>query len=296
MNENEEKSDDKRDELREEVDGDDLQVYLNEMKALETDFSDLEDLDFEELQEIQEAIAKVKEGDLLHEDKILKNDISPQTKIIDELEKQKEIKEELISDFSDLDEIDFDELRDMKEAIETVKHEDFEVLSDQEGKILSIPEVSTELEQKIKEELLRRKEVEEEELITPEVFLDYVKNKRDKIWYHALYYLVFNVEDNTASKVLLYDILKEVTSKSPIDPIPENQFYFGLGYLLRLTLNNKQIVRFLRNGVFKINVNIDILREILQEAGEPISTRPIIEEKEQKKMFKNFLDENFLDI
>ncbi|MFX1595193.1 MAG: hypothetical protein ACFFBK_03930, partial [Promethearchaeota archaeon] len=83
MNENEEKSDDKRDELREEVDGDDLQVYLNEMKALETDFSDLEDLDFEELQEIQEAIAKVKEGDLLHEDKILKNDISPQTKIID---------------------------------------------------------------------------------------------------------------------------------------------------------------------------------------------------------------------
>ncbi len=296
MNENKEENDDKRDDFEEEVEGDDLQVYLSEMKALETDFSDLEDLDFEELQEIQEAIEKVKEGVVLPEDKLLKNEILPQKKAFNELEKQKEIKEELISDFSDLDEIDFDELRDMKEAIETVKHEDFEISGEQEGKILSIPEVSSELEQRIKEELLKRKEEEEEEIVTPELFLDYVKNKREKIWYHALYYLVFNVEDHTASKALLYDILKEVTSKSPIDPIPEHQFYFGLGYLLRLNVNNKQIVRFLRDGVFKINVKIDILKDILQEAGEPISTRPIIEEKEQKKMFRDFLDENFLDI
>ena len=111
-----------------------------------------------------------------------------------------------------------------------------------------------------------------------------------------MYYLLFNIEDHIASKALLFDVLKEVTSKSPIDPIPEHQFYFGLGYVLRLTLNNKQVVRFLRDGKFKINVNVDKLKEILEEAGEPISTRPIIKEEEKKRMFKDFLDEEFLDI
>jgi hypothetical protein len=128
------------------------------------------------------------------------------------------------------------------------------------------------------------------------MFLDYIKDRREKIWYHALYYLVFNVEDHIASKVLLYDVLKEVTSKSPIDPIPEHQFYFGLGYILRLNFNDKQVVRFLRDGKFKINVNIEKLKEILGETGEPISTKPIIEEKEKKRMFKDFLDEDFMDI
>ena len=32
-----------------------------------------------------------------------------------------------------------------------------------------------------------KKEVEEE-VITPEKFSEYIKNKRDKIWYHALYF------------------------------------------------------------------------------------------------------------
>ncbi|GAG56775.1 unnamed protein product, partial [marine sediment metagenome] len=132
--------------------------------------------------------------------------------------------------------------------------------------------------------------------ITPEKFLDYIKNRRDKIWYHALHYLVFNIEDHIASKALLFDVLKEVTSKSPIDPIPEHKFYFGLGYILRLNLNDKRIVRFFRNGKFKINTKVEILKEILEEAGEPISTRPIIKEEEKKKMFKDFLGEDFLDI
>jgi hypothetical protein len=91
-------------------------------------------------------------------------------------------------------------------------------------------------------------------------------------------------------------VLKEVTSKSPIDPIPENQFYFGLGYILRLELNSRQVVRFKRDGKLKINVNVETLKNILEEAGEPISTRPIIKEKEKKKMFKDFLDEDFHDI
>ncbi|UCD00632.1 MAG: hypothetical protein JSV23_07005 [Promethearchaeota archaeon] len=279
-----------------EIEDDDLEAYLRDMKALETDFSDLEDLDMEELQEIQDAIVKVKEGEELPEDEIFSDQITTEEEIIDELEKAKEAKEAMISDFSDMDEIDFDELREMQEAIETVKHEDIEPSPEQEGEIRSTQEVSKDLEDRIKQELLKRREFEVEEIITPEKFLDYIKNKRDKIWYHALHYLVFNVDDNIASKTLLFDVLKEVTSKSPIDPIPEHQFYFGLGYILRLTLNSKRVVRFLRDGKFKINVNVDKLKEILDEAGEPISTRPVIEEEEKKRMFKDFLDEEFFDI
>ncbi|MCK4287189.1 MAG: hypothetical protein KAX18_13350, partial [Candidatus Lokiarchaeota archaeon] len=156
-------------------------------------------------------------------------------------------------------------------------------------------EISKELEDRIKQELLKRREVKEE-AITPEKFLDYIKNKREKIWYHALYYIVFNVEDHIASKSLLYDVLKEVTSKSPIDPIPEHQFYFGLGYILRLNFNNKKVVRFLKDRKFKINVNINNLKELLEVAGEPVSARPVIKEEEKKKMYKNFLNEDFMDI
>ncbi|MFX1570384.1 MAG: hypothetical protein ACFFCV_18640 [Promethearchaeota archaeon] len=296
MNENQEKEDKELETDEMELEDDDLEAYLRDMKALETDFSDIEDLDIEELQEIQEAIEKVKEGEELPKDEIIIEERTEEIEIIEEFKEQQEFKEAMISDFSDMDEIDFDELREMQEAIETVKHEEVETEAEGEGEIDSSQSVSKELEERIKQELLKRKEEEEKEVVTPENFLEYVKNKRDKIWYHALYFLVFSVEDHIASKALLFDVLKEVTSKSPIDPIPEHQFYFGLGYLLRLNLNEKQIVRFLRDGNFKINVNIEILKEILEESGEPISTRPILKEEEKKKMFKDFLDENFLDI
>jgi hypothetical protein len=275
---------------------DDLEAYLREMKALESDFSDLDDLDMDELQEIQDAIEKVKEGEEAPKDTLISKQISFESEIVDDFKEQKEVKEAMISDFSDMDEIDFDELREMQEAIETVKFEEIKDMPEQEYKTQTTQEVSEELEERIKQELQKRKVLEEKEIITPEKLLNYVRNRRDKIWYHSLYYLVFNVEDHIASKVLLYDVLKEVTSKSPIDPIPEHQFYFGLGYLLRLTLNDKQVVRFLRDGKFKINVKIELLKEILEDAGEPISTRPIIKEEEKKKMFKDFLDEDFLDI
>jgi hypothetical protein len=278
------------------VEEDDLEAYLRDMKALESDFSDLDDLDMDELQEIQDAIAKVKEGEEAPKDTLISEKISFEGEIVDDFKEQKEVKDAMISDFSDMDEIDFDELREMQEAIETVKFEEIKDMPEQEYKAQATQEVSEELEERIKQELLKRKELEKKEIITPEKFLNYVRSRRDKIWYHSLYYLVFNVEDHIASKVLLYDVLKEITSKSPIDPIPEHQFYFGLGYLLRLTLNDKQVVRFLRDGKFKINVNMELLKEILEDAGEPISTRPIIKEEEKKKMFKDFLDEDFLDI
>ena len=264
------------------------------MKALETDFSDLEDLDMEELQEIQDAISKVKDGIELSEAEVESERLSGE-EISVEFREEKEIKETMIVDFSDIDEIDFDELRDMQAAISSVKQEELQGIPDGISESQPTQEISRELEDRIKQELLKRKEIEEEG-ITPEKFLDYIKNKREKIWYHALYYIIFNVEDHIASKTLLYDVLKEVTSKSPIDPIPEHQFYFGLGYILRLKLNKKKVVRFLRDGKFKINVNIDNLKELLEIAGEPVSVRPIIKEEEKKKMYKDFLNEDFMDI
>jgi len=279
----------------ENVDEDDLKIYLEEMKALETDFSDLEDLDLEELQEIQDAISKVKEGEELTEAEVVSERLSGGEEINVEMSEEKEIREAMITDFSDMDEIDFDELRDMQDAMSSVKQEELQGIPDGVSESQPTQEISKELEDRIKQELLKRKEIKEEG-ITPEKFLDYIKNKREKIWYHALYYIVFNVEDHIASKSLLYDVLKEVTSKSPIDPIPEHQFYFGLGYILRLNFNNKKVVRFLKDRKFKINVNINNLKELLEVAGEPVSTRPVIKEEEKKKMYKNFLNEDFMDI
>ncbi len=294
MNENEEDEEIKRQLEEEEFEGADLQAYFKEMEALKSDFSDLDDLDMEELQEIQEAITKVKEGENLVNKELIKDD-GDEDATREELKKEYDLKEAMLSDFSDMDEIDLDELREIQDAIETVKHEGQGSSEDVEG-IQPTQDVSKELEERIKEELLKRKELEEEEAVSPDKFLEYVSNKRDKIWYHALHYLVFGIEDHTASKSLLFDVLKEVTSKSPIDPIPEHQFYFGLGYILRLTLNNKQIVRFMKNRSFKININIDILKEILKKAGNPISTRPVLKAKEKKKMYKDFLKDDFLDI
>ena len=221
--------------------------------------------------------------------------------------------EHLETDFSDLDDLDLEEIKEMQEAIEKVKEEEFvdeigEAPDDriQEEEIQIIPsdiieiepspEISEDLEERIKQELLKKKEKEEKAIITPEKFLAYIKDKREKIWYHALWFLVFEVEDHIASKALLYDELKEVTSKSPIDPIPEHQFYFGLGYILRLSLNDKKIIRYMSGGKFKINVSINTLKELLEESGEPVSTRPVIEEGEKKKMFTDFLKDDFLDI
>ena len=280
---------------------DDLDAYLSDMRSLETDFSDLEDLDLEELQEMQEAIAKVKELEELHEEGIIeeKPPVEDESTEIDvqttEREEYLMQKEAMTSDFSDIEDIGLDELQEMQKAIETVRHEE-----GQDGDSAGIlpptrSEESTELEERIKQELLERKQEVKKEIITPEKFIEHARNKRDKIWYHVLYYLIYHAEDHIASKELLYEMLKELTSKSPIDPIPENQFYFGLGYILRLTLNEKQVVKYIKGGKFRINVGIKGLSDMLEEVGEPISTRPILKEDEKKKMYKEFLDDDFFD-
>ena len=52
----------------------------------------------------------------------------------------------------------------------------------------------------------------------------------------------------------------------------------------------------MRGGKFKINIGIKGIKEILEEVGEPISTRPILKEEEKKKMYTDFLKDEFLDI
>jgi hypothetical protein len=280
---------------------DDLDVYLSDMRSLETDFSDLEDLDLEELQEMQEAIAKVKELENLHEGGIIEEkapaeyegtEADVQTTEREEYLMQKEA---MASDFSDIEDIGLDELQEMQKAIETVRHEQDQEFDSGGIQHPTSSAESIELEERIKQELLERKQEIKKEVITPEKFIERTRNKRDKIWYHVLYYLIYQAEDHIASKELLYEMLKEVTSKSPIDPIPENQFYFGLGYILRLTLNEKQVVKYIKGGKFRINVGIKGLSDILEEVGEPISTRPILKEEEKKKMYKEFLEDDFFD-
>lgn len=299
MPENQNKDEDKLEEEEGKPKKDDLEVYFSEMENLESDFSDLDDIDLEELKDIQQAISKVKEMASTSANEITDLDIVEELKTQPEadsgqLDEYLSQREAMASDFSDLEEIPFEELQDMREAIESVKKEQTEEASETKDQSVSI--ISSDLEERIKQELLERRIKEEKEVVTAEKFLDYIKEKKDKVWYHALHYLVFQAEDHIASKELLYDILKENTSKSPIDPIPEHQFYFGLGYILRLTLNEKQVVRFLSGGKFKVNIGVKVLKELLEQAGEPIITKPVIEEEEKKKMFSNFLKEDFKDI
>jgi hypothetical protein len=282
-------------------DQDDLDVYLSDMKNLETDFSDLDDLDLEELQEMQDAIAKVKELESLEKEEVVGDKIPEEYESFkpdvqtSEREDYMMQKEAMISDFSDIDSIDFDELQEMQKAIETVKQEEDHATATGMTQFPVSSVESSELEERIKQELLERKQEDKKQIITPEKFIERARNKRDKIWYHVLHYLIYQAEDHIASKELLYEMLKEETSKSPIDPLPENQFYFGLGYILRLTLNEKQVVKYMRGGKFKINVGVKGISDILEEVGEPISTRPILKEEEKQKMYKEFLNDDFFD-
>ena len=302
-NQNEEETNIEKEETREETreEQDDLDVYISDMKNLETDFSDLEDLDLEELKEMQDAIAKVKEMETLQQEDVNEEKISEEYECLEsdaqttEREDYLMQKEAMISDFSDIDNIDFDELQEMQKAIESVQQEEDKAVDTGISGYPTGSAESSELEERIKEELLERKQETKKDIITPEKFIDRARNKRDKIWYHVLNYLVYQAEDHIASKELLYEMLKEVTSKSPIDPIPENQFYFGLGYILRLTLNEKQVVKYFRGGKFKINIGIKGISDLLEEVGEPISTRPILKEEEKRKMYKEFLNDDFFD-
>ncbi len=294
--EREEEIDEKIDKSENEEDQSlDLETYMKEMDMLSEDFSDLSDFDIEELQDIKEAIEEVRRGKMkeeISEDQTEEAAVSEEISIEDsELIAYLDEREQLSQDFTDIQELDLDELRDMKEAIATIRSETEKVDSIEKSE----HPISEGLEQKIRLELEKRKEIQKKKEVTVEDFQNYIKDKREKIWYHSLYHLVFGTEDHSALKEELYDILKETTSKSPFDDIPQQQFYFGLGYLLRLKLYDKDIIRY-KGGKFKINVNVDTLKRILEENGEPISRRPIIPKDEQDKMISDFLKDDFEDI
>ncbi len=161
---------------------DDLKTYLEEMESLETDFSDMEDLDLEEIQAMQDAINKVREIDASNEDISIESisisgDTEESQKLTVEKERYIAEKESLLTDFSDLDEIGFDELKEMQEAMKSVRQEDTTPQLEQDISMLSTSGISSELEKRIKQELLDRKEEVVKQIITPEKFIERAINK-----------------------------------------------------------------------------------------------------------------------
>jgi uncharacterized FlaG/YvyC family protein len=155
--------------------------------------------------------------------------------------------------------------------------------------------ISDDLQQKIEDEIRMRSEAANLPPVSPEEFIAYAANKRDRIWYHALWFLVFTTDEHQANKKSLYDALKEVTSKSAIDDVKENVFYFGLGPLLKVRLEDQTVIRY-RDQNFKLNVKVKEISDVLQEIGEPISPRPQVTKEAEKDMIDSFLSDDFLDI
>ncbi|MBD3350488.1 MAG: hypothetical protein GF364_03280 [Candidatus Lokiarchaeota archaeon] len=228
------------------------------VKSMLMDFSEMEDFDVQELIELQSAMEEVKES--------VEGKEKKEKEIEGETEEQK---------LEDIDEYP---------GWGMYGEGDFQPA-----------EISDELREKINRELEEKRK--KEKVRSEAEFKEYCKNKKTKIWYHALWFLIFEMEDHQATKKTLYDALKEVTSKSAIDPIEEHKFYFGLGFILRLSMMGEKVVLF-DGERLKINkmVGVDLLTDILVEVGEPISERPTISEDKKKEMFLDFLTDDFSDI
>ncbi|WP_457559259.1 hypothetical protein [Candidatus Harpocratesius sp.] len=216
----------------------------------------------------------------------------------------KNLKEELL-EFSELDQDEFTEqdLKDMESAIaenlmnaDEMKGEFEEAIKLSENKQIEFqPEIDADLEARMEQEIQKKKKEMGIKTVSKEQFIKNLSNRRNKIIYHALWHLVFNIEDHQASKQTLYEALKEVTSKNPVEPIEEHKFYFGLGFILRLQLYDEKVVQF-KNGKLVLTINPDHMKEILNIVGDPISERPILTKSEKTKMFQDFLKDDFLDI
>lgn len=148
-------------------------------------------------------------------------------------------------------------------------------------------EISDELAQKIQEQMEQKEEEADKIFVSEEEFIKKNQNALSKIWYHALYHLVFKTEDGKASKRGLYESLKDVVSKSPIDPMPEHMFQFGLSALIKVMLYDKPVCTF-EKGDFLLQVDKKKMQELLVKIGRPLSRRPVITKKEEKEMFSEF--------
>ena len=196
-------------------------------------------------------------------------------------------------DFADLDdlaEISEEDLLEMQEAIaENLEQETIE----EEPEFR--PEINAELEQRMQAELAQKQQRKGKALVTKDQLVEYLAARRTKIVYHALFWLAFESEDHEASKQILYDALKDVTSKDPVESLEEHKFYFGLGFILRLKLLDQKIVQF-KAGKLKLTIAIPMFQDMLRIIGDPISERPILTSKEKNKMYTDFLSDDFLDI
>ena len=198
------------------------------------------------------------------------------------------------ADFDSLEDLSEDDLADMMEAIEENKDQQIEIAEQEKPEFK--PEIDAELEAKMQAELELKKQSRGIKETTREDLIEYLSERRAKIVYHALWHLIFNTSDEyILSKQMLYEALKEVTSKNPVEPLEEHKFYFGLGFILRLKLGIEKIIKF-KAGKLQIAVNPKVLQEILLLIGDPISERPILTTKEKNKMFEDFLGDDFLDI
>lgn len=196
-------------------------------------------------------------------------------------------------DFADLDdlaEISEEDLLEMQEAIaENLEQETIE----EEPEFR--PEINAELEQRMQAELAQKQQRKGKALVTKDQLVEYLAARRTKIVYHALFWLAFESEDHEASKQIIYDALKDVTSKDPVESLEEHKFYFGLGFILRLKLLDQKIVQF-KAGKLKLTIAIPMFQDMLRIIGDPISERPILTSKEKNKMYTDFLSDDFLDI
>ncbi|MHA1846560.1 MAG: hypothetical protein ACTSXU_02815, partial [Promethearchaeota archaeon] len=156
-----------------------------------------------------------------------------------------------------------------------------------------LEDLPDELAEKIQKELESRKIETEENFVSDEDFIKKNKNALPKVWYHCLHYLAFKSEDGTATKKGLYEALKDVLSKSPIDPMPEHMFNFGLSALIKVQLYNKPVVSF-KNGLFSLQVNKKKMQELLMKIGRPLSRRPVVTKEEEKEMISDFFSSDDL--
>ncbi|MHA1680521.1 MAG: hypothetical protein ACTSUE_05895 [Promethearchaeota archaeon] len=184
--------------------------------------------------------------------------------------------------FSAMSDVKKDEEKILKSALEAIESGEA-VMEEQLGNM------SAELAEKIQSELKAREAEDEENFVTEEEFINQHKDDLEKIWYHCLFFLAFKSEDGKATKHGLYESLKDVVSKSPIDPLPEHMFNFGLSSLIKIQLYEKPIVSFDSSG-FSLQIDKKMLQDLLLKIGRPLSRRPVITQEEEKKMFQDFLD------
>ncbi|NMC05233.1 MAG: hypothetical protein GYA24_08480 [Candidatus Lokiarchaeota archaeon] len=158
----------------------------------------------------------------------------------------------------------------------------------------ALQSLSSDVAEKIQKQLEERSAVEEEHFVTEEDFVKHAMNSTAKTWYHCLYFLTFKSESGVASKKVMYDALKESLSKSPVDVLPEHMFNFGLSTLIKVMLYDKPVVSFKRGGEFKLEVKRKKMQELLHQVGPPLSKRPVVTRKDEKKYINDFFSNDKL--